>query len=388
MLVLATDEAREGMKLAAPVPHPDQPDQVLLRGGYILEPTVIRRMLDMRIPAVFIDYPALDDLDKHLAPYLSPARQQVYAQIKKGIANSQRSTNAKVNYNDYQETTKGLIETLLMQGKNPLFLDQMSRLGGDSVGHATAVAHLALLLGIKVENYLIDQRKRLPCSRAKEVVGLGVAGMLHDIGKTELPAHVATAWETNQPQSESDRDLYISHVERGYNQLRGEIEPTASTAVLQHHRNFDGSGFPTLRHADGTLREIQGHRIHIFARILRVADLYDRLATTETGERRTNVEIYYRMRTDCLGFTDPVIVQALQQIAPPFPPGCRLTLSDGTSAVVTQTSAIDPFRPIVRRVTGEQLTMEGDAIDLGGDGAPEIVTIGKTAVEPFLPVAA
>src|SRR5436189_1897524 len=37
----------------------------------------------LNVRAVFVDFPGLDDLDKHLAPRLSPERQVVYDKIKK-----------------------------------------------------------------------------------------------------------------------------------------------------------------------------------------------------------------------------------------------------------------------------------------------------------------
>jgi HD-GYP domain-containing protein (c-di-GMP phosphodiesterase class II) len=375
------------MKLAAPVHHPDMPDQVLLNGGYVLEHAVLQRLKDLGISALFVDYPALEELDRHLAPYLSPTRQKLYSQIKQGIASSQAGTRAQVHYKDYCDTTRSMVETLLLQGKNPIFLDQMSRLGSDTVGHATAVAHLSLLLGIKLESYLIDQRKRLPGNRAKDVVSLGVAGMLHDIGKTELPESAAKAWETAPPETEGDLELYKSHVQRGYEKIRGEVEPTAAAAVLNHHQHFDGSGFPSVVHSDGASTRREGQQIHVFARILHVADLFDRLATTDTGARRTNLEVFFLMRTSCSGWCDPVILQVLQQIAPPFPPGCRVSLSDGSSAIVTQVDAIDPFKPVVRRINAE-LQLQGEAIPLTMRGAPSIVTIGRTQVRPLIPVAA
>lgn len=376
------------MKLAAPVQHPDQPDQVLLKSGYILEPDVIQKMREMHISMVFIDYPELADLDKHIAPYLSPARLKIYSQIKQSIGKAQKGKEAKINFRDYKSTTRNLIETLMMQGRHPIFLDQMARLGGDAVGHATAVAHLALLLGIKLDGYLIDQRKKLPPNRAKEIVSLGIGGMLHDIGKTELPGHLAGTWETNPPESSGDLELYQSHVLRGFEKIHGEVEPTASAAVLHHHQHFDGSGFPTIVLNDGTHTTMSGEKIHVFSRILHVADLYDRLATSDTGERRSNLEVYFRMRTSCSGWADPVIVETLQQIAPPFPPGSKLQLSDDTIAIVTQTNPLDPFKPIVRRAVGEELKMEGEAINLANPAAPRILRIGKTEVEPLLPLAA
>ena len=71
--------------------------------------------------------------------------------------------------------------------------------------------------------------------------------------------------------------------QRGYDKIHGEVEPTAAVAVLNHHQHYDGSGFPDLMHTNGTRSTSHGQRIHIFPRILHVADLYDRLGTTETG---------------------------------------------------------------------------------------------------------
>ena len=77
MLILPIDDAKPGMQLAAPVFHPDSPDQELLKRGYVLEAKVLRRMAEMGVDALYVDYPGLDDLDRHLAVNLSPARQAV-----------------------------------------------------------------------------------------------------------------------------------------------------------------------------------------------------------------------------------------------------------------------------------------------------------------------
>src|SRR5437016_10100640 len=225
------------MKLAAPVPHPDHPDQHLLKAGYVLEETVIGRLRDMHIDQVFVEYPALDDLDRHLAPNLSPARRKIYFQIKDAVTKMQRSTSAAVPYADYYNTTRELITTLLDQGHHPIFLDQMARLGSDTVSHAAAVAHLSLILGLRLEQYLIDQRKRLPVHQARDVVNLGIAAMLHDIGKCALPGSIATQSEIEQPQDQAARLQWQSHCQLGYELIRPHVEPTAAAAVLHHHQH-------------------------------------------------------------------------------------------------------------------------------------------------------
>jgi response regulator RpfG family c-di-GMP phosphodiesterase len=387
VLILTPEEAQPGMTLAAPVAHPDQPDQELLRPGYVLEADVIRRLREMGVAQVFVDYPALDDLDRHLAAFLSPARQKLYRQMRQTMEASQRRVRPGVSYGEYYSTTRELVTTLLSQGQHPIFLDQMARSGTDGVGHAMAVAHLSLLLGIKLENYLIEERKRLPCSRAKDVVNLGVAGMLHDLGKFSLPESLWGASEINPPRAGDDKTVieqWQSHPRLGYEQIHEHVEPTAASAVLQHHQHFDGSGFPALAVAD-TTRMLEGRRIHIFARIILAADLYDRLATVSKSQRRSNLEILHIVRTRYASWIDPFVLRGLAAVAPPFPPGSRLTLSDGTSAIVTRVDECDPYRPVVRRLEGEGWTLSGEPIDLRNPGTPAVRTIGQTSVAGLVP---
>jgi HD-GYP domain-containing protein (c-di-GMP phosphodiesterase class II) len=374
------------MKLAAPVSHPDQPEQELLRAGYVLEPEVIRRLRELGIASIFVDYPALDDLDRHLAAFLSPARQKLYTQMKRTIETSQRRTSPGVSYNDYYTTTRELMTTLLSQGQHPIFLDQMARLGTDAVGHAMAVAHLSLLLGIKLESYLVEERKRLPSSRAKDVVNLGVAGMLHDVGKYQLPESL---WHVDQiapPTDPAALEQWQGHPRLSYEQIREAVEPTAASSVLQHHQHFDGSGFPSLTTEGAEARTLSERRIHIFARIMLAADLYDRLATGHP-RRKSNVEVLHLLRTKYASWIDPVVLRGLIAVAPPFPPGCRLRLSDDTSAIVLRVDHGDPYFPIVRRVAEEDWQLQGEQIDLSNPEAQQITSVGETRVKGLVPVS-
>jgi hypothetical protein len=370
------------MKLAAPVPHPDFPDQELLRPGYELEPEVIHRLIQMGVAFVFVDYPGFDDLDKHLAAFLSPARQKLYAQMKQTIESSQRRAKPGISYGDYYNTTRELITTLLSQGQHPLFLDQMSRGGGDSVGHAMAVAHLSLLLGIKLESYVVEERKRLPANRAKEIVNLGVAGMLHDLGKFQLPEALWQHSEVNPPLPPSDRQRWEAHPRLGYEQLSEGIEPTASAAVLQHHQHYDGSGFPPINSADSS-RTLEGKRIHIFARIIYAANLYDRLATGDKARRRSNLEVLRELRTRFAHLVDPNVLRALEEVTPPYPPGSKLQLSDGSQAIVLRIDT-NPYTPVVRRIVGESWTLTGELIDLSQPDTPQIASVGCSHVAPVV----
>lgn len=373
MLIVSIDEAREGMKLAAPVAHPERPTQELLRAGFVLEPALIRRMRDMGIQFLYVDYPTLDSLDKHLAAYLSPARQQILLQINSAITSTQRQTRPAISYKDYCSTTRELISTLMTQGQNPIYLDQMARQGSDAVAHAAAVAHLSLLLGLKLEQYLIDQRSRLSPSRARDCVNLGVAGMLHDIGFSKLPERLANFSDVDPPEDEALRIDWQTHSEIGYHLIRNDCEATASAAVYQHHQRWDGSGFPLRKCDDGIRRSMERERIHVFARIIYCANLFDRLITPVQGQpRRTNKEVHDLIQSRYQQWCDPIILKMLMAVAPPYPPGCRLKLTDGTRAVVIDVSASAPLKPIVRRLDEDNWTPVGGPIDLQGANAPQI----------------
>jgi HD-GYP domain-containing protein (c-di-GMP phosphodiesterase class II) len=373
------------MSLAAPVPNPDQPEQALLHRGYVLEEQVLARLRDRGVCTIYIDFPALDFLDRHLAAEASPERQQLVADIKNTFVQSQRDSAGGMPFHQYTAGIKSMVETLLTQGPHRFYLDQMARLGGLAVQHSAAVAHLSLLLGLRLENYLIEQRKRLPVSRARDVVNLGVGAILHDLGKTRMPKDACDLYELTAKDPEQKK-AWSEHMRLGYEMIHNGVEPTAAAAVLHHHQHFDGSGLPAPAGSDGAKAAMVGQQIHIFARIVMVADLFDRLVHAPgSNKRRTNLEALHDLHTRYAAWCDPVIVNALMTVAPPFPPGTRVTLADGSEAIVTGMDPAAGYRPVVQRFNGEGMELDNQRIDLKDAGTPAITRISELEVAPLLP---
>ena len=387
MLIVPLDQAKPGMQLAMTVTHPEHPDQDLLRRGFVLDQAVLNKMGTLGIGCLFVDYPGLDDLDKFLAPNLSPERQALYTQVKSTFTQCQRASSPTIDFSDYCNSTRDFITTLLSNGRNPIYLDEMSTaLGGDAVRHSMAVAHLALVMGIKLERYLIAQRQRLSTTQAREVVNLGVAGMLHDLGKTKLPNTLQQAHTLCPPGEEEPRLEWEAHTRAGFEMVRDEVEATAAAAVLHHHQHFDGTGFPQRDMGGGVKATMDGSRIHVFARILQAADLYDRLTLAEDGKtRRSNLEILYLLRTRYAGRIDPQIAQVLPTVVPPFLPGSRVTLSDGRRAVVTGIDPEDPYRPTVRTLKADDWTLSDESVSLVNCPALSITQAGGVSVGDMVP---
>ena len=388
MLVVPIDEAEPGMKLVMSVVHPEHPDQELLRPGYMLDRAVLSKLRALEVPVLYVDYPDLAELDRLLDAHLSPARQVIYSQIKQTIHAVQHQSRPTVTFADYYSATRELILTLMRQGDHPIYLDILSgSLGMNAVAHATAVAQLSLTLGIRLEQYLVQQRSRLPSKHAREVINLGVGAMLHDLGKAKLPAQLQQYTGDSEPEEEEARKTWQAHPEIGAEIVRQGVEASATAAIRQHHQYYDGSGFPASSRDGAAPAPQAGDRIHVFARIILAADLYDGLTIGPDKRRRWPIEILHLMRTRFAARIDPHILAFMPEVIPPLPPGTRVTLSDGTTAIVTVLDKDEPYFPTVKRIVDGKMKLAEEPTKLDPSTGPHVVRLGSLNVEPMIAAA-
>jgi len=163
----------------------------------------------------------------------------------------------------------------------------------------------------------------------------------------------------------------------GYELVHGHVGPAAAAAVLHHHQAWDGSGFPRRISLDGVSRPVGGDRIHVFARIVAGADLFDRVRHAGGVEIPT-VRALRLIRDRHVGSRlDPMIFKALLAVVPAYAPGSIVRLSDGQRAVVTEWFPDDPCRPTVHA---------GEDIDAGFTGADPRLTRVALREHPSLSI--
>jgi HD-GYP domain-containing protein (c-di-GMP phosphodiesterase class II) len=100
---------------------------------------------------------------------------------------------------------------------------------------------------------------------SEEIIdGIGMAGLIHDLGKLSIPAEIL-----GQPRQLTDVEysLVKTHPEIGY-QLLKEIDFYRPVALIvyQHHERINGTGYP---------QGIKGEDILLEAKILGVADVVE-----------------------------------------------------------------------------------------------------------------
>jgi HD-GYP domain-containing protein (c-di-GMP phosphodiesterase class II) len=132
---------------------------------------------------------------------------------------------------------------------------------------------------INVSMYSISIFKALkPNATDKELTMAGLGGLLHDLGKVKIPTRII-----NNPGKLSDEDFDIIKQHPGFGDdllkeqcERGECDHEGidfeiiRRVVHEHHENYNGSGYPNkLKEGD----------IHVYARIVAIADFYDAITT-------------------------------------------------------------------------------------------------------------
>jgi HD-GYP domain-containing protein (c-di-GMP phosphodiesterase class II) len=366
MLRVDLRRAQPGMKLALPVQNPKIPGSILLKVGYTLDKAVIQRLEEMGVRSIWVDYPALSFVDGFVNSQSLQAQQQVVRQITDTFETMQKESAAKLSYDSYTAAIGELIDQLVSQPQTALFLGDLAEADDDLMRHSTTVTYLSVLMGLKLENYMINERKHVDPHRAKEVTNLGLGAMLHDIGVPMLDAEVRERFD----QSHDDSDpAWREHPALGFDAVRGRIDASAATVVLNHHQRYDGSGY-----AGSRFPVLEGKRIHIFARIAAVADQFDRLHRPAALPEQPTVWVLNNLVTEPLASQfDPEVLSALLEVVPPYPPGSILRLSDGRYAVCVDHAREAPCRPTV------QIIPEPDQLDPDDLPAGEIINLAEAS---------
>ena len=165
-------------------------------------------------------------------------------------------SKAKLLENEVQKATENLInrehETLRILGKTAEYKDP------ETASHVARVSHYSKLLA---KEYGLNE---------KEQDLIYYAAPFHDLGKVGIEDKILL-----KPGKliENEFDVMRTHANIGYEILKdskSDYLKTGAIIALSHHEKFDGSGYPS---------GLEGEDIHIYGRIVAIADVFDALTS-------------------------------------------------------------------------------------------------------------
>jgi len=388
MLRVPLDRIQPGMILARPIPMPHDPHRYLLQRDLEIPLEMIPRLKQLGIFEVWVRHRDLEFLEDVIDEGLCEKQREVYLHVRRNFEAVIRGSTMELDVVHFEESIRGLFDFLKSSSRSNILLQKLDAFDNYLLSHSTNTCYLSLLLGMKLERYLIDQRHHKSARQAKNLHLLGLGCLLHDIGKMRVPGEIL-----NKPGRLDPEEMVEMrrHPLYGYRMVETSLPATASQVVLNHHQRYDGQGYP-LRIDSRTgeaLPALVGDQIPVFSRIAIMADVYDAATTHRCYSRaKLPVQVLHEMRTTCRHFFDPVVAAAFYSITPPFPIGQIVTLSGGVEAVVVDFNPRYPVRPKVqclKMANGERVRQPAlEEIDLALYRDLQITGVDGTDVRPFL----
>jgi HD-GYP domain-containing protein (c-di-GMP phosphodiesterase class II) len=188
--------------------------------------------------------------------------------------------------------------------------------------------------------------RRLGLSKL-QLFDLGMAALLHDVGKSRIPLDVL-----NKTGALSEEEWRIMQAHpwlgvltlfglRGY----GEVPYRGMIVAYEHHMKTDLTGYP---------KSIRGRQLSVFSKIVAVADGFD-AATTRRAYQTTPIQpdqVLREMWTNPRRGLEPALVKALINVLGVYPVGTCVILDSYEIAIVHSANPdlAQIHRPVVRIV--------------------------------------
>ncbi|WP_378956326.1 HD-GYP domain-containing protein [Pelosinus sp. sgz500959] len=333
--------------------------QIMLTVGTILTESIIEGLKCWDVPSVFIqekistpksiDVPVVKEipLSKSQRKFCNQY-DETMSQIKKTFATMRDSKEAP-----FQELKQLADQSIFPMLESVGVINHLQMIGQQddyTFQHSVNVAVICGMLG-----------KWLGYTGAA-LTDLVLAGLLHDIGKTQIPLDIL-----NKPGALSAQETEImkNHSMLGYKLIKDNknLSPNIIYAVLQHHERMDGSGYPF---------KVTKDKWHEYARIVAVADTYAAMTAQRVyHDKDTPFAVVESMNNEMFNKLDPHICTVFLNNVRNYFVGNFVQLSDGRRAEVVYLGQFIASRPTV-------CTQDGQFIDLERNKNISIIDIIET----------
>lgn len=295
---------------------------------------------------IFEEEPEVEDEIATIYPVYEKS-QIAIRDLFNGIANAQNLDLSHVS-----EVVDSMANSIQRDPDALMWLAKLKRTDNYAYNHA---------LNVSINLMAFSSFLSLPRKQIKE---LGMAGLLQDIGKINIPADILLS-----PNKLDADDLQIarSHVDEGLSILENtkDIPSAVIYLVAQHHERIDGSGYPF---------QLSGKQLGLQSQIAGLIDTYCAITTNKPYAKglfnQQALEKIHAMSGQQFSNT---IVDQLVQFLGIYPVSSLVELNTGEVAVVIQQNQVRRLLPRLMILLAPDKTRNGH---------PAIINLINTPLTP------
>lgn len=292
--------------------------------------------------ACFEFYPPVDESDQQETELDAKERaRQTYVRsldVTREVMTSAR-LGRSAGLKRVKRAVQGIVDAILTDAASLIGLTTLREFDEYTFVHSVNVSILSVALG-----------RRLGLTKP-QLLDLGLAALLHDIGKSRVPLDLLNK---RGSLDEDERAILQTHTWQGVLSMfalpTGSARPwRAMTTAYEHHMRIDLTGYP---------KPYRSRRLTLYSKIIAVADGFDAATTTRVYQDVpwTPADVLRGMRDNTRLGLDPVVVKAFINLTGIYPVG-TLVILDSLALAVVVASNPDPTalsRPLVRMITDAQ----------------------------------
>jgi len=302
---------------------------VLLASGVQLTVYMISTLKRLGVTTIYINDPNFLDVEPEdmLSDETKRAVIHQMSEAFEAIRSGKEFSSKAIS-----QTVDQLLDDVMLNSGVMVQLSEIRTADNAAYVHAMNVCMISAVVGLEMGLNMVQMKE------------LCIGALLHDIGKINAPAlqegRMHHAW----------RGFEIMKMKREYSLLSAHV-------AFQHHEAVDGSGVP---------RGISGEGIHMYAKIVAIANVYDNmLSPLDTDPPLMPHEACERLNAMSGMQLDHDVLVQFMKVVSTYPNGISVRLSNRKIGVVVGQHRGLPGRPIVRLLNKEsEDSVEATEFDL------------------------
>jgi HD-GYP domain-containing protein (c-di-GMP phosphodiesterase class II) len=302
--------------------------EILLQEGVVLNSKYIDLLRRMGITGVTVcDEDAQLDLPEIRDVVNTKTRQAAVSQIKNVLLDAKESGRLVIEPRSLYDTVGAFTEELLNKQNLIYNLVDLRSQDDYTFAHSVNVCILSLMTGITM-GY-----------KEKELSDLGVGALLHDLGKIRVPDEIL-----NKPGSltEAEFNTMKTHTVHGHDLIKnaGNLDDIHAVIAIQHHENYDGSGYP---------EGLAGTQIEELSQIVAIADRFDAITAHRVYRKPFKpVEAFAMCEAASNYYVKESVARAFIYNIAAYPANTIVELNNGMIGITSDTPKGSSLFPMVK----------------------------------------